>query len=277
MTLSTHLVSTITPDGYFSVADGKIYSACLFYTYHFVVQVCTFLFDLKYAIVAVERTRAFNYRLQYQLFCSSRFAWHYVLKVTLFSILVVTIKCVIIYNLTSGDDIDRRLQQTFIFEEYYYGFITAYVFAGTSVPYAIFKFYILNKTIQRSVNEERNLSAQYVVRQVQRSLTYVKRLIIVFTSVIVFCGICMVMGMYFYYGCNEKSFELRIVNCIIYIVAGLYNISCNYYLVLVFPQLQRAVGRDFKMLRKYHDNSLAIVPLAKETNIYFEQLQASWG
>ncbi|CAD5227190.1 unnamed protein product [Bursaphelenchus xylophilus] len=273
-----HSTSQITDESWYSIEKRQYLAALIFYVTLLAAQVAAFMFDAKYMLIAIERTIAFEDRRRYETRggeVARKYLWRTFFVVTTLTVL----KCIIIYCKNPQLQIDARLRRTLILEYDYDWAGPSYFCAWLAIPYSIYKFYKLHQMTNKNTAFE-SLSAMYEVRRIRMTLDYMKRLISVFVGTLLFCGFVTFLQWYFH---NIKkvadySYEMRCTSSLVYTSFSIYNLICTYYLVHEFPQFQRIVHRDFRILRR---NYVEAAPLPttdrNQTELYFKQFSAMWN
>ncbi|CAD5227189.1 unnamed protein product [Bursaphelenchus xylophilus] len=273
-----HVTSQIIDESWYSVERRQYFGALIFYLFVFISQLAGFTFGAKYMLIAIERTIAFEDRRRYEI-RGGEVARKYLWRTFYVIALLTLIKCIIIYRTNPQLEIDNRLQKALILEYDYNWAGSSYFCAWLAIPYSVYKFYKLHKMMNKNTAFE-SLSAMYEVRRIRMTLDYMKRLISVFVGTLLVCGVVAFLHWYFHEikKVTDYSYEMRCTSSLVYTSFSVYNLICTYYLVHEFPQFQRIVQRDFRILRRKYVEAAPLPTTDKnQTELYFKQFSAMWN
>ncbi|CAD5227231.1 unnamed protein product [Bursaphelenchus xylophilus] len=267
------------PSSIYSVEEGHVIPAVIFYTAAVIRTFVSGFFVLKYLLLAVERSVAFKQRGSYE----DR-GYGLAIKClgtsSMLSILFILVKTFNFYNSSKGMTLDRRLRYIFLIQYDLFGFLWIYNVAALTTVIAGLMFLRLHMAVKQH-KFAFSLSERYEIRRTKYVISYMRRLMSAFVVLLIVCATCLSYLFYLKYwlGYSEEDDLMKIFLTIINFSACVYNFVTTLYMVAEFPQLARAM----------HDKIPFIIPKGKDVTVaprqmgaikeaeeYFRQLTDAW-
>ncbi|KAI6236183.1 hypothetical protein M3Y95_00130600 [Aphelenchoides besseyi] len=228
-----HPTVQLIPVSWYAVDNGQTLKAIFVYTLLFVTQVCVYLIDTKFLMVAIERHIAIHERVNYEKRDGT------------------LAKRILFWTFSHQEtSLDELLQLSLNIEHSPAMLICPHVVAVICWFIGAVKFHYLQVFTQENYYNGKTLSEAYQIKQVDAVIKILKPLIVAYALLVACCCCLLVMVLYFVYirGISLHSpFGLIFVNAI-YINVAWYNLFSTGFLFFYYQPLRNAVIKDIYII-----------------------------
>ncbi|CAD5229918.1 unnamed protein product [Bursaphelenchus xylophilus] len=193
--------------------------------------------------------------------------------VTLSSLLLLVIKSTIIWSLPESN-VDYRLQRTFITDKSVPGYVFDVCLATAGMLHTIFVLRGIMAKVQGQFS--RSLTQSYEMRQTKYTLQWIKRMVTAFAVLILIALPFIFVLNYLYLVCdyNTNTVDIQAILGLLLTMTETYNLACTLFLYDEFPQLKKAVYKDFSCILPTPRENTSTVTRNEEAEAHFNNLRS---
>ncbi|KAI6236144.1 hypothetical protein M3Y95_00126400 [Aphelenchoides besseyi] len=277
MSVSHFTLGQIDYESY-ALEKGKYIQAVIVHLLQFICQVCALCNDVKWLLVALERTIAYKQRYNYEN-RGNTIGKRIVIGFFSITIASMTIKALLYYCFQTELNIDERLDAGFSIQ----ASPMFYIYFGHSITcigwlLAVWQFRQLEIAIQQATYG--NLSVRFEETQTATVLKALRPLLFAYGYGL-FAAI-LAVPLFFYVqikGYNSRSLVYQVLCNVAFLIISIYNFCFVAYLMIKFKPIRRLILKDFCTLfsLKFSEHTgVTVEPIATQ-ELHFQALNAAWN
>ncbi|CAD5213275.1 unnamed protein product [Bursaphelenchus xylophilus] len=234
--------------------------------------------EFKYVLIALERLYAYRLKGRYDEYCNCFIVRAY-LKCFLGSMIIFILRVVFIIYMNPEMHSDELIVWTIHMDSSVWGLFFMFVISSMAMMFSVVIFFYLHVRIRKDEGNSYCLRLRYEIKQTKHVLRYIISLVGL-AFLLLFVCVLYYVGMFYYMfhdGLTDYSYQIRSIKTVLMTSLSVYNFACMAFMIRGFPQLQKAIYRDFAFLEKrISEPQMSRVAPGMESDMYFKQLHNSW-